>query len=218
VIVAPPAAPLLWAVTGAGIDRVQVSSGEPFVVTGFQPNTAVALLVHVRDTAGALHTAPFAAFTAPPMPHVVLNEVLANALGAEPQQEWVEIYNDGTLAADLEGYRLVDAGETVLPSAVLPPGGFALLVNDEYDESTMADVPPAPGTLIVRVGNLGKNGLSNEGEWLELYDQHGTHLSAFPGVPKPQAGESVKRVHPQAPDGVESSFDRGAPTPGAVNF
>src|SRR5690606_40695464 len=40
----------------------------------------------------------------------VLNEVLANPSGPEPQQEWVEILNAGNVAASLSGYRLKDSG------------------------------------------------------------------------------------------------------------
>src|SRR5690606_16286033 len=40
----------------------------------------------------------------------VLNEVLANPNGPEPQQEWVEIVNTGNRAGTLSGYRLKDSG------------------------------------------------------------------------------------------------------------
>ena len=39
------------------------------------------------------------------MPHVVINEVLANPVGGEPAQEWVELYNDGRAPAVLDPTR-----------------------------------------------------------------------------------------------------------------
>ena len=62
-------------------------------------------------------------FTQAPMPHLVINEVLANPIGPEPHQEWVELYNDGAVAAELADFALCDiGGEAWLPEAVLEPG------------------------------------------------------------------------------------------------
>ena len=158
--------------------------------------------------------------TLPAMPHVIINEVLANAVGPEPEQEWLELYNDGAVSAELEGYVLIDiGGETPLPAAELPPGGFALVVNEDYDASSSYDVQPAPGTPLLRVAALGKGGLNNQGEPLELHDADGQVVSRFPAEPKPKAGVSIMRTAPSAPDANPSSFIRcpDEPTPGAAN-
>ena len=76
---------------------------------------------------------------------------------------------DGHAPADLEGYSLLDGGGTTpLPTATLLPGRFALIVNEAFMDSGGVDVPPAPGTLLLRVPHLGKNGLSNAGEPLTI--------------------------------------------------
>jgi hypothetical protein len=151
----------------------------------------------------------------------VLNEVLANAVGPEPEQEWVEIVNDGQVAAALGGWVVSDiGGEVALPDVLLNAGGYALIVNDDYDGSGKYDPAPAPDTLLVRVPKLGKNGLSNEGEPLELTDPEGVVRSRFPKVPKPKAGRSVMRSQPLSPDDDEGSFvlgEEGASTPGGPN-
>jgi len=43
---------------------------------------------------------------------VVINEVLANPTGAEPANEFIELYNDGSSAVNISGYRLNDTDST----------------------------------------------------------------------------------------------------------
>ena len=216
-----PEAALLWTVLGDGLDEVFLTGpGDEFVLAPLPPLTAISLDVAAVDTAGAIRSTTFAATTKAAMPHLILNEVLANPLGPEPDQEWVEIVNDGTVTADLGGYILRDlGGEVALPEGALPPGGFALIVNEGFVEDDEIDAPPAAGTLLLRVPKLGKDGLSNAGEPLKLEDALGTVVSRFPAIPKPKPGRSVLRVTPRSPDGVASSFAVAAelPTPGTPN-
>lgn len=214
-----PDVPLLWAVSGAGVDSVlTTSAGDPFAIAGLPPATDITLDVAAIDARGTLLRMLSAAVTATPMPHVILNEALADPLGAEPSAEWVEIVNDGQAPADLGGYTLLDGGgETVLPPVTLAPGAFALLVNEAFDEQACVEPCPAPGTLLVRVPHLGKNGLSNAGEPLTLRDGGGVTVSRLPASPKPKAGQSVARIAPAAPDGLAGSFALAEPSPGRTN-
>jgi hypothetical protein len=152
------------------------------------------------------------------MAHIVINEVLANPLGPEPAQEWVELVNDGSIEADLAGYVLEDiGGKTDLPKARLAPGAHALIVNDAFVLDDELDPVPAPRALVLHVPKLGKGGLSNSGEPLKLVDSTGRVVSRFPIGPRVKAGSSVARVLPSSPDGLASSFKAGYPTPGARN-
>jgi hypothetical protein len=232
-IVKPPAEPLLWAIAstggGAGGDPggaaegeewIATSLGEAFVVAPLPPSSTLSLDVHILDNAGTRQRRLVQLATRPPMPHVVINEVLANAAGPEPQQEWVELYNDGAVAAELGGYLLTDVGgEAWLPDATLAPGHYALVVRDDFDAAIDYDPPPPSGALLLRVPELGKHGLSNEGERLDLYAPSGERVSQFAAAPKPKAGRSIIRVAPSAPDGAASSFARAEqpPTPCAPN-
>ncbi|MEO7327091.1 MAG: hypothetical protein ABI193_00840, partial [Minicystis sp.] len=106
-----PAAPALWAIGGEGLDRTLATvPDEPFVLSGLPPSSAITLDVTALDNEGRTTRQLFATSTLPPSPHLVLNEVLANPLGPEPQQEWVELCNDGALPVDLDGYVLADVG------------------------------------------------------------------------------------------------------------
>ncbi len=221
-----PSMPLLWTVSAtqppAMLETVMTTEpDEHGLLSPLPPASAVTLLIDVLDRAGRIESTTHQLTTLAPMPHIVVNEVLANPVGEEPEQEWVELYNDGLAVAELGGYVLIDiGGEVVLPEASLPPGAFALIVNEGFDETSDYDPPPASGTLLIRVAKLGKGGLNNQGEPLKLRDQDGNLVSRFPAAPKPKSGISVIRVDPKAPDGNESSFMRcpELPTPGGHNL
>lgn len=214
-----PAAPVLWAIAGAGIDRVLVTGeGESFALTGLPPASTATLDVVSVDDRGDSSRVVFTFATLASMPHLILNEVLANPLGPEPRQEWVEIYNDGSLPAELGGHVLIDVGgETALPSGTLLPGGFALIVNEAFIDDDGLDPAPEPGSLVVRVPKLGHGGLSNAGEPLSLIDPNGAVISRSPVGPKTKAGMSLARLTPAAPDAQEGSFVLTKPSPGRVN-
>jgi hypothetical protein len=186
------------------------------VLRGLTPSSPFALTLLALDEAGNPYTSTFTAATKPPLPHVVITEVLANPLGVEPDQEWIELFNDGLAPADLSSYSILDiGGDTPLPPAVLPPGVFALVVNESFVEDDDLGPPPAPGTLLLSVPKLGKSGLKNDGEPLKLRAPDGAIVSRFPATPKPKAGASLTRITPASPDGEPTSFTVATPTPGA---
>ena len=156
----------------------------------------------------------------PPTSHVVINEALANPIGAEPAQEWVELYNDGRDAADLEGFILEDSGGSVeFPPCQLGPGQFLLLVSEGFDERAAFDVRPATGTQILRVPELGSSGLRNTGEPLVLRTPSGSACSSFPGLATSGDGVSLARLTPSSPDFPGAFADHGEPgaSPGKEN-
>lgn len=212
--------PLLWAIAGEGLDEVvSVRPGESFIISPLPPISPISLTVATIDNAGRVDRQPFSAVTLPPSPHVIINEILANPIGPEPAQEWVELYNDGSVPADLTGYVLLDVGgETVLPPAVLAPGAYALVVNEAYVLDAELDPSPTPETLLLRVPKLGNHGLSNTGEPLKLVDSGGAVLSRSPAMSVPKAGMSLARARPRALDDSAGNFVTGWPTPGRENI
>jgi hypothetical protein len=153
--------------------------------------------------------------TRSPRLHLVLNEVLANPTGAEATGEWIEIVNDGSRPAHLDGCVLDDAVEPVpLPAHELAPTEMVLLVAEGYSPDPELDLVPSLDASIVRVPRLGGNGLANTGELLRLRDGDGNVLSRFPALAAPAPGQSVARRTPDAPDGESASFGDHAP-PGA---
>lgn len=220
-LVRTPEQDLLWVISAPtiGLDEVRVTApGDPMIVASLPPQTDIEFKVSTINTAGNKISTDVLLSTGEPMPHVILNEVYANPIGAEPDQEWVEIFNDGPAMARLEGYKLLDiGGESELPSAELLPGEFALIVNESFVEDGELDPLPAPGTLLIRVPRLGKGGLGNSGEPLKLLDGEAQVVSRFGAAPRVKAGQSLSRRFPASADGLASSFVPSAPTPGQAN-
>lgn len=173
------------------------------------------------------------------VPAVTITEVLANPAGAEPGQEFVELFNFGSTTEALDGLRLADqqwsevlgaleAGDDppgdLLPEAQLAPGGIALVVSEKYDPTAMEDPSPPAGALVLRVDtSLGAAGLKNVGEPLSLYLADPPQLVASYGnfvdtSASAHAGRSVSLVRPEACDAEASwqSHPLGRSTPGRL--
>lgn len=171
-----------------------------------------------------------------------LAEILANPLGAEPRQEFVELADprsDGPPAmwpdlhlADLpwpDVAAALAAGEDPpgdpLPVFAVAPGARVVIVAAGFDPDAGDDPPPAPGTALLRVdASLGAGGLKNAGEPLTLYAwsggdpaliaSYGDHVAQGAGD---HAGRSVV-ADPAACDLPRAwrSHPHGTSTPGAA--
>jgi hypothetical protein len=210
-----PAEPTLWVVRAADRERMIASpGGTTFAVRGLPVDATVTVEVEVVDRAGTEWSRARVVRTMPPRPRLVLSEVYANAIGPEPAQEWVELYNDGGVEASTAGYVLEDVGgEAELPEGTIPPGGFALVVGDDFDPNAAWDLSPAPGTLLLRVPRVGKSGLANSGEPLLLRDPQGAIVARFESRAAPKPGVSAAVADLQADDFTLEASD--PPTPGA---
>ncbi|MEI9939666.1 MAG: lamin tail domain-containing protein [Pseudomonadota bacterium] len=217
VTVRTPKAALLWIVHTARGALVEVSAGgNPLTIDGLVPDAQEHLWGSTHDLAGAARTFELELHTAPARERTILNEALADPLGPEPQSEWVELLNDGTLAVDLAQYSLQDGGgRTPLPHATLAPHEFALLVRDDF-ASNSSDQPPVAGARLIRLPALGKSGLSNAGERLSLVDSAGVERSVLPALVG-KAGQSLARRSPASEDSNPQAFSFGTPTPGFAN-
>lgn len=218
-----PSAPAFWVVdVDARSARGETSAEVPFVVTELSASTSYALTGAVFDLAGRLTPLVARFQTEAAKARVVINEVYANATGPEPDQEWVELVNAGTLSTTLAGYVLEDVGgAAVLPDVELAPDAYALVVNASYTPDPDYDLVPPDDAVRVVVERLGKNGLSNEGEALRLSAPDGTVVSRFPGQRASEPGVSAARRTPWTDDAaVEAFAPHGAPgaSPGAPNF
>lgn len=157
---------------------------------------------------------------------VVITEVLADPLGPEPAQEFVEIFNYGLQAVDLSNWMIDDEadcnGDLIAEGTWLHPGQAAILVSDKYNPENPVDVSPPPGTLIIDIGaSIGTSGLKNSvSESIELYDATGALVSQFnqPHL-KPKEGISLMKVLAELPEIVPDTWQYNADntsTPGLV--
>jgi len=205
----------------AGVGQTRFDVAIP--LTALPPVSAATIAVTAVDRAGNVASSSPLAFETPPaLPPIVITEVLANAAGPEPAQEYVELRNLGAEPLSLAGLRLEDAkGGDDLPAEMLAPDGYALVVPSGYDANQGQDPAPRAGTLLVRVDTrIGADGLANGGELVRLMSGDAV-VSSYGGWVSVSAGSwSGKGVHRL----VQTACDRPdawnrtplAATPGAA--
>jgi hypothetical protein len=181
---------------------------------GLPPDRAIALELALTDSSGNTTELTADARTLPPLPTLSISELRADPLGPEPQQEFVELWNYGEHAIDLDGFTLSDKRDDpgqALPAARVEPHARVLLVADAFDPAEPRDVQPPPGATLIRTGkSLATSGLSNNGEALFLRDALGQRVSAAPASPRPRSGVCNVRISDDMRDGSDGSFDYAA--------
>ncbi len=214
-----------WAVRaegpeGARIEGLAVSAETTRVgFFGFRAGTTYELSGTHFDAWGFATHGALSMQTGAPAARLVLNEVLANPLGAEPASEWIEIVNVGSSATSLAGYFVEDGGGRIaLPDVVLQAGSFGLIVGRDYRAGGEDIVPDAAAVPIV-VERVGVAGLGNAGERVALVSADGETVSMIPALPAKRPGVSWARKSPWAPDVADSFGMHAAPgaSPGADN-
>ncbi len=201
-----PSPSLLWLDVG-GVRLRAALDGSPTIVRGLAADAALGARAIWVPFAGDATSSDVTLRTGPALARAVLTEALADPLGPEPDAEWIELTNDGALPLDLTGYALRDsAGAAPLPSAVVAPYSRVLLVTPRFVPTTP---PPPEGCRMLTLPSLGKNGLSNDGEALELLRPDGSVESRLPAA-KARAGWSVSRELDRA---FSDAVATGPPTP-----
>ena len=197
-----PNHPTLWVVGGADVPLVQALPPQGrLVIRGLAPASSHRLDVSVVDPSGELAQFTEWVTTGPQRGHLVLSEVLANPIGPEPAQEWVELFNDGRGAVKLEGWLLEDiGGQTRLPAHSLEPGEFVVIVSDEYVADSDVDVPPVAGTVLLRVPELGGDAILLGAAELALQDLLDDPVGTLGG----RGGRRSPEEKPVGGDGLET--------------
>ena len=176
----------------------------------------------------------------------IINEVMYNPAGPEggtnspgDRNEFVEIMNRGESLLNLSGYWISDNSEVdslmpygdtallrfapgaIINSSVVPPGGYALILDPEYVVSCTLNPQPyhiPEGTVILRPhdSDIG-NGLSLS-DRLYLIDRSGDTLDSYPGDIEAPDGYSVERRDPDGPPEPDNwRISACGATPGAEN-
>jgi len=168
---------------------------------------------------------------------VCINEVMSNPLGSggagspEDRNEFIEIFNLGSVAVDLDGWLITDfdaVDEIISFSALsgnsntlLLPGEYALIMDPEYVDSGENYMPyGVPSCLLLTVGNttIG-DGLSTT-DPIALISSGGDTVSTYYHTFDPGDGISVERVCPESydfPGNWKSCKDISGSTPGREN-
>ncbi len=146
---------------------------------------------------------------------VVINEIMYNTPGS-PDIEWLELYNSGDSAIELDDWYLLDSDPLhpiCLLSGDLGPGQFLVVVGD-FNEFT----PQYPGVSNVNVNDFDPNGtgfgLSNSSDTINLYDDDGElqdTVTYFDSGDWPNSadgdGPSLELVSPLLENNVSSAWD-----------
>jgi len=154
-----------------------------------------------------------------------INEVMANA-DDEDTGEFVEIFNSGSDSVDLAGLILTDGDQVDTLTAfdggdtVVPSGGYALVLDAEYDDDYTLD---SSVILVTTTDTTLGNSLSVSDEvW--LYEADGTSvIDAFRFPSNPGNAVSTERVDLVLLDAIDASDNWTASTcasgssPGASN-
>ncbi|REJ83164.1 MAG: T9SS C-terminal target domain-containing protein [Bacteroidetes bacterium] len=102
-------------------------------------------------------------------PQLTFNEINYNSDGAMNSGDWVELYNYGTVALDISGWKFRDEEDhhtfKFPTGTVIPAGGFLVLIED-----TAAFRQRYP-SVTNKIGPIGFN-LSNGGEEIRLFDHN----------------------------------------------
>ena len=92
---------------------------------------------------------------------IVINEIMYSLPGSDNDREWVEIYNAGTDAVDLTGWKFFEQGvnhtlTSISGGTVLSAGGYAVIAED--DTGFLADWSSFSGILFDSSFSLHNNG------------------------------------------------------------
>jgi len=102
-----------------------------------------------------------------PVTNLVINEINYNSLSTENPSNWIELYNAGSSAVDLSGYRVNNEGEQfIIPSGnTLAPGGYILLADSAQQFKFKIECP----NMALFDGDTELN-FSNNGELVSVYN------------------------------------------------
>ncbi len=145
--------------------------------------------------------------------HPAINEIyyyVGSDKGADPKNEWVEIYNPTEAAVDISGWRLCDKwadyswGCDIIPTSnPIPAKGFAVVASATSTWDYWPDIP-VESVKIVLGSRIGDNGLSKWGDAVVLKDSLNNKIDAMsygddtsqlnPSVPSSGKGASLART------------------------
>ena len=143
---------------------------------------------------------------------VRINEIawMGSAGTGGDTNEWIELMNDGTSAADLSGWHLsaLDASPNITLSGSIPAGEYYLI-----ERTDNASVPNIEANLVASFGK----GLANGGETLELKDAAGNTVDTVVGGANwGNVGGSAKTF--ETAQRTQNSWITAKPTPHASNI
>ena len=130
---------------------------------------------------------------------ILINEWLPNPNGADTKTEFIELFNSGNAAVNLNGWTIKTTGKKIF----------------RFGAQTIA----AKGYLVL-LRTATKLSLKNTGETVSLYNATGKLVDQSSYLGAAPSGQSFSRVYYPivvTDEAIPQSFTWGIPTPGAAN-
>lgn len=140
---------------------------------------------------------------------LIINEIMFDAPGTDTDNEWVELYNDGSESVDISGYKFFEANTnhslvSYLGGTIVQPQGYAVIAGSpavflsawpnfngvlldssfslQNENGEMIALKNASGTIVDSVTYEPVKGGAGNGATLGLYAGNWTEVVASPGV------------------------------------
>lgn len=156
---------------------------------------------------------------------VVISEIMYDPSGTEPDTEWVELYNPGSVAVDISGWVLTDDANypggpitegycTIPASTSIPAGGFLVISQAPLTEINGEVVCTPSGTFE----------LDNAGDQLALFNAtneriFGSLVVPYPDLAPTNLGDAIGLHYPMAGwSGASGDWAVETTASGATNY
>jgi hypothetical protein len=165
----------------AAIDSYQLELSSSYSLLGLTPGTTYTITMLAQDWSGrqddiALPLPTGIAQGSRYYPGILINEIFSKAPLGDPN-DWIELYNTGTTAIDITGWRVYADGALVYtwPSYTLQPGAFNSSVDLNFRKATNYVLLDASGTPIDSVTSpvwqdksYGRTGVAPYSTWSNM--------------------------------------------------
>ncbi|MEI6060385.1 MAG: lamin tail domain-containing protein [Bacteroidota bacterium] len=102
------------------------------------------------------------------VPDIVITEIMYNSPGAD--EEWIELYNNGSVAADMSGFYILDDDPAHITDPIVLPAGSTLAPGGRFtvETATAGNFPFVPN-----YSGSGKFSFGNTTDQVKLYHRYG---------------------------------------------
>jgi len=155
---------------------------------------------------------------------LVINEIMYQP--ESQRSEWIELFNAGGVAWNLDGWKIGDGTALsnpsryfILPLTVVDPGDYVIVASDS--SIVFENVPPTVSVMIWPASTITLNNAGDSLVLLDARDQLVDRVDYRPSWGNGVAGQSLERIAPLAepndPQNWASSLDSSGSTPGRLN-
>ena len=149
------------------------------------------------------------------LPKLVITEIMYNSPETTGDEEWIEVYNNGTSPVDMSGYFILDSDPLHIPDPMVIPSGSIIAPGAYFtiETSTFGFFPFVPGCNVLG-GGTGKFNFGNTSDQVKLYHSNGKLIDSVlytDSAPWPTGadggGSSLTLCDPNLDNSLASSWE-----------